>query len=274
MKKIGLLKDLEKHPLAGKMLAVLDVCTRLPVQVWYEANPLAHDQTFWSQIRSILQRGTLLIVDLGFTNFEQFIQLKEQGVTLVTRAKTNLRYEVEVVLQRTATVHDQVVWIGQDDTRQKIRLIEVVYHGKWYRYLTTELDPNILPVAYAVALYWQRWRIEDAFNVIKRLLGLAYFWSGSQNAVELQLWTTWLLYAALIDLTDELAEALHRPFSAVSIEMVYRSLYFFTKAHERGEAQELVPYLVENAKLFGILKRKSPESKFHALLRLTTADKP
>lgn len=35
-----------------------------------------------------------------------------------------------------------------------------------------------------VALYWQRWRIEDAFNAVKRLLGLAYFWGGSTNAVQ------------------------------------------------------------------------------------------
>ena len=137
---------------------------------------------------------------------------------------------MDTVLQRSANVHDQIVWIGQGETCQKIRLIEVLYRGKWYRYLTTELNPHILPVACAVALYWQRWRIEDAFNVIKRLLGLAYFWSGSQNAVELQLWTTWLLYAALIDLTDDVAAALHRPFSAISIEMVYRSLYFFRQS--------------------------------------------
>jgi len=28
------------------------------------------------------------------------------------------------------------------------------------RYLTNALDPEHLPVLYAVALYWQRWRIE------------------------------------------------------------------------------------------------------------------
>src|SRR5207249_6518342 len=39
--------------------------------------------------------------------------------------------------------------------------------------------------------------IEDAFNVVKRLLGLAYFWTGSENGVTVQLWATWLLYAVL-----------------------------------------------------------------------------
>jgi len=104
-----------------------------------------------------------------------------------------------------------------------------------------------LPTAYVVALYWQRWRIEDAYAIVKRLLGLAYFWCGSQNAVEMQLWATWLLYAVLVDLSDAVAEALNQPFAAISIEMVYRSLYFFTRAHQRGEATEVVIYLAAHA---------------------------
>jgi len=33
------------------------------------------------------------------------------------------------------------------------------YKGKWYRYLTSEFDPEWLPPLYVVALYWPRWRI-------------------------------------------------------------------------------------------------------------------
>ena len=62
-----------------------------------------------------------------------------------------------------------------EDERQLVRLISVLYHGTWYRYLTNELDTARLPAPYAVALYWQRWRIEDAYAIVKRLLGLAYF---------------------------------------------------------------------------------------------------
>lgn len=197
-----------------------------------------------------------------------------QEVTLITRAKTNLRYDVDHVLQRTATVHDRVVWIGQDEARQRIRLIEVLYKGKWYRYVTNELDPLKLPTAYVVALYWQRWRIEDAYNTVKRLLGLAYFWCGSQNAVELQLWSTWMLYAVLVDLTDEVAATLQRPFAAISMEMVYRGLYYFTQAHQRGDADDLIAYLAANAKLLGIVKRRPPSGKLDALLRLTNVSDP
>lgn len=135
-------------------------------------------------------------------------------------------------------------------------MIEIQYRSTWYRYLTNELDAERLPTAYVVALYWQRWRIEDAYNVVKRLLGLAYFWCGAQNAVEMQIWATWLLYVVLIDLTDAVAEALNKPFSAISIEMVYRSLYFFANTRHRGETDNVVFFLANEAKFFGILKRK------------------
>lgn len=274
IRKMGLLKDLTEHPLAGKMTALLDVCSRLPVKIWYESNPKAHDQSFWAQIYPALECGMLLILDMGYTNFGMFKQFTSDGITFLTRAKSNLSYEVERVLFQNAAVHDRIVWIGKDDTRQKVRLIEVFYKGKWYRYLTNELDPRKLPVEYAVALYWQRWRIEDAYNVVKRLLGLAYFWSGSQNAVELQLWSTWMLYGVLVDITDDVADALERPFSAISMEMVYRSLYFFTKARERGEADLLVLYLAANTKLLGIVKRKPPPEKLAALSRLAIPAEP
>ena len=178
------------------------------------------------------------------------------------------------MLQRTAAVHERLVWIGQGQTRQRVRLIEVLYQGKWYRYLTNELDTVRLPAPYAVALYYQRWRIEDAYAIVKRLLGLAYFWSGAQNVVELQLWATWLLYAVLVDLTDAVAEALNQPFAAVSLEMVYRSLYYFTQAYHRGEASDVVAYLAANPKLFGILKRprKRKPSPLETLTLTTTPD--
>jgi len=256
IRKIGLLQDVPENPLAGRMTALLDLCTRLPEQIWYESDAKAQDQRFWTEILSVLKAGSLLIFDKGYLNFAMFSKLTRAKVKFITRAKTNLAYTLERTLIRTAAVHDYRVWIGAEETRQQVRLIEILYRGKWYRYLTNELDDQKLPTAYVVALYWQRWRIEDAYNIVKRLLGLAYFWCGAQNAVEMQVWATWLLYVVLIDLTDAVAEALQQPFSTISMEMVYRSLYFFTNARQRGETDDVVAYLANEAKFFGILKRK------------------
>ena len=59
-----------------------------------------------------------------------------------------------------------------------------------------------------------------------------------------------------MDLTDAVAEALNQPLAAISLEMVYRSLYFFTQAYHRREASDPVAYLAQNADWLGVVKRK------------------
>jgi hypothetical protein len=194
---------------------------------------------------------------MGYINFYMFAQMTQQNKRFITRAKSNLAFEVAETLFENSKVRDRLIWVGTGEAHQQLRLVEILYRGKWFRYLTNELDAKRLPMAYVVALYWQRWRIEEAYNMVKRLLGLAYFWCGAQNAVRLQVWATWLLYVVLIDLTDAVAEVLHLPFTTISIEMVYRSLYFFTQARQRGAATEVVAYLAQNAKLLGLVKRKT-----------------
>jgi hypothetical protein len=277
IRKIGLLQDQATNPLAGRMTALLDLGSRLPAKVWYEEDPQAHDQRFWPQILEALPVNALLMIDMGYINFYMFSQMTRQNKRFITRAKSNLAFELAETLFENSKVRDRLIWVGTGEARQQLRLVEILYRGKWFRYLTNELDAKRLPTAYVVALYWQRWRIEDAYNMVKRLLGLAYFWCGAQNAVRLQVWATWLLYVVLIDLTDAVAEALHLPFTIISIEMVYRSLYFFTQARQRGAATEVVAYLAQNAKLLGLVKRKHKSDKPDPLAfvhSLTVSGKP
>jgi hypothetical protein len=202
--------------------------------------------------------GALLIFDTGFLNYPIFDQLTSQGRFWLTRARSNTACQVKTVWQKTAQVHDCVVRLGKPKQRAKqpVRLVEVLYRGQWYRYLTNVLDPAVLSAEQVVALYGHRWRIEEAFLVVKRLLGLAYLWVGSLNGIQTQVWATWLLYAVLVDLTDDVANALQQPFAGLSLEMVFRGLYHFTQAYHRQQATDPLAYLAVNAKRLGLLKRK------------------
>ena len=262
IRKTGLLIEEVKHPLAGRMIGLLDALSRLPVWIGYSDDETAHDQRFWGDILERVVPGALLIFDLGFTNYLRFAQMTRDGITFVTRAKTNMAYQVVYAIQRTASLHDLVVWIGDPDngTYQQVRLVKLLYQGKWYEYLSNELDPSRLPAQILVAVYRQRWRIEDAFLITKSLLGLSYFFCGADNAISLQVWATWLLYAVLVDLTDMVAEALAKPFADISMEMVYRALPFYVRAAHRNETDDLLAFLVADHKLFGLIKRKRPTS--------------
>ncbi len=274
LRQVGLLRDSEGPVLAGRMAGLVDIASHLPRQLWYEEDSRAHDQRFWERALSGLERGMLVLFDLGFTNYALFDQLTARGVSFITRAKQTMAYRTERVVQATSQRHDLLVWVGSagKECQHLLRLVEVEHAGRWYRYLTNVLDPQVLPAEDVVALYGHRWRIEEAFHVVKRLLGLAYFWVGSVNGVKLQVWATWLLYAVLVDLTDAVAERLAQPFDAVSLEMVYRGLYHFTHASQRGQATDPVEYLATKAKALGILKRKRrPPRDRPALTTLTTA---
>lgn len=260
LRKVGLLRKEDKHPLAGKLMTLLNVSTLLPHAIWFDPNPRAHDQRFWSRIRGALPPGALLLLDMGFTNFKQFRQLShpDHFITFIIPAKSNLAYDIKRVFIKSPQYHDYLVWVGTGPERQQLRLVKLYHRGHWYEYLTNELNPDTLPAPYLAALYGHRWRIEDTFNLLKRLLGLAYFWTGSQNGVQLQLWATWLVYLVLIDLSDALAEALHQPLLAISIEMVFRGLYYFGQAFARDEADDPISYLAQHASLLRILKRNPP----------------
>jgi hypothetical protein len=263
LRRVGLLREGEGTVLAGRMGALLNAASMLPEELWYEEDSHAHDQTFWERAAASLPKGVLLLFDLGFVNYTWFDYLTEQAMFFVTRCKTNAVIRVEQVLQTSAQFHDQIVWLGgpQKRCQHRMRLVEVEHKGRWYRYLTNVLDPLTLPAAYVAQLYQQRWRIEDAFNVAKRQLGLAYFWVASINGVQVQVWATWILYLVLVDLTDRIADAMNRPFEDISMEMVFKGLYHFAQEKKLGRASDPVTFFAQQAEFYGILKRRNHPPK-------------
>jgi hypothetical protein len=259
---VGLCPETASMNLAGRMAALLDIGSLLPRKIWYEPDSQAHDQTFWEGALAVLEPGVLLLFDLGFVNHALFALLTEQSVWFVTRLKSNACVQVQKTFRDTPRVKDCLITLGTGKSicSVPLRMVCVQYQDKWYRYLTNVTDPQVLPSVYVVALYWQRWRIEEAYLTVKRLLGLSYFATTSQNGVEVQLWATWILYAVLTDLTDALAQALQQPFALISVEMVFRGLYHFTQAYHTGRAQDPIAYLATKARELALLKAKRPKS--------------
>ena len=256
-RKLDALENVPAGTLAGKICTVIDLANRLPEQVWFTEEAQSHDTTFLDSIIEFARAGTLWIFDRGFYDFTFFDTLIDQGVAWITRSKSNAVFTVKQVLLETADVRDRVIILGGvAPCRHPVRLIEVRFGRVWYRYLTSVLDPMILPANVVADLYRRRWRIEEAFSIVKRLLNLSYLWTGSVNGVLLQVWSTWLFFAVLVDLADAVAEELMLPFDRISLEMVFRSLYYFIQAYNKGQAADPVKYLAapENQDL-GVVKR-------------------
>lgn len=264
--KLKSLEDAPKGQLAGKMGTVIDLITRLPVEIWFQENPNASDIKLEENILGLVKAKTLLLFDRGFYHFQFWQQLIDQEVDFITRLKKGAKIQIEQVLTESYALKDRKIRLGSGTKTTPfitLRLVEVRSQNTWHSYLTSVLDPTVLPPYVVVDLYRKRWRIEDAFNTVKRLLGLSYLWTGSLNGIQLQIWGTWLFYAVLVDLGDAVADELALPFDNISLEMIYRGLYHFSVAQQKGQATDPIRYFaaLENQDL-GIVKRqRKPQVK-------------
>lgn len=258
-RKLESLSDVPIGQLSGKIGVIIDLVTHLPEEIWFGTNPKQADTHWEEDLLKTVKPKTLLLLDRGFYHFAFWSKLMEQEIGFITRIKKGASYQVKRVLTNTYDVKDQIIQIGagtQKTPALTIRLVQIRWKNGWRSYLTSVQEPEILPPYVVADLYQRRWRIEDAFCIVKRLLNLSYLWTGSVNGIKLQIWATWLFYAVLVDLGDAVADELGVPIERVSLEMIYRGMYHFYVAYQKGSASDLVKYFADQKnKDLGILKR-------------------
>ena len=66
----------------------------------------------------------------------------------------------------------------------------------------------------------------------------------------------------MVDLGDAVAEELSLPFDEILLKMIYRGLYHFTRAHQKGKVTDPVKYFADDQnKDLGIVKQKRKPNK-------------
>jgi DDE family transposase len=273
-KKVGLLQGIPQTVLGGKLLGVLDVATKLPVHLTWDENPAVNERGLLDTLRPQFPPGVLLLLDRGFFGFSFFDWCTEHGIAFIMPDRPTTAVRRTTTLQSVGPLRDELLALGRyrsNPCRHPVRRITLQGEDRQYRYLTNVCEPQRLAAPDVVALYRQRWRIEEAFLLTKRLLGLSYLWTGAANGIALQIWTTWLLYAILVDLSDAVADELGVPVDRISLEMVYRGLYFYVGAASRGQTDDPVAYLAHpDQRDLGILKRPRPPTALDKALRALT----
>lgn len=277
-RKLESLATVPLGQLAGKIGVVLDLATRLPVAVWLESNPHYHDSGFAGRVLELTPAKTLLLLDRGFWDFGFFQQLIEGQRAFITRLKAAAKFTIERPLSTSISHRDQMIRLGSGYKGNPIltlRLVEVRVGKTWYSYLTSVLEPTVLPPYVVADLYARRWRIEETFNTLKRLLGLSYLWTGSLNGIRLQIWASWLFYVILIDLADAVAETLSLPCERISIAMLFRGLYHFTQAYAKGLAIDPVQYFAapenQDLRVVKVLRKLPAKLNFEPFPKVLTS---
>ena len=262
-RKLQTLREQPDAPLAGHLAVAVDLITHLPAKLWWADEAATNDKALAPDLVGWLVPESLVVFDLGYFAFWLFDALTSAQSFFVTRLREKASYRVRQVLVNKPHVRDQIIQLGlykgNGQCQHAMRLVEVFVNGRWQRYLTNILDPQRLSIVEVVALYDARWSVETTFLLVKRLLDLAYVWVGSLNGVKVQVFATFLFYAILIDLCDDVADQVGLPLEQISVEMVYRGLYHYVTAVDQelfsGDAPS---YLAREAKGLGIIKRQRP----------------
>jgi IS4 transposase len=137
--------------------------------------------------------GTILIFDRGYTDYQWFTSLTQQGVYFVTRLKENADSDVvekREVPQRRGVLRDEVVFfykLAQANQEVFFRRIEF-YDEEHDRVLLFLTNHQGLAAASIAAIYKERWQIELFFRALKQSLRVKTFVGTSPNALKTQLW--------------------------------------------------------------------------------------
>lgn len=177
---------------AVKLHAVLDYDNGLPNYACltdgktHEVN-VAKDQYFI--------KGSVLVIDRGYIDYQWLNNLDSTGVFFVTRLKSNADIEtVESFL--TNEKHDHILsdedirltgFYSQKDYPKKLRIVKV---------FVPEKDSSIVLLTNQMSwtadtisqLYKARWDVEVFFKHLKQLFRVKTFVGTSSNAVQIQMW--------------------------------------------------------------------------------------
>ncbi len=151
-------------------------------------------------------KGSLVVIDKGFTDYYWYKLLTDRGIFFVTRQRENARYRVverHKVNKAQGITSDQVIELTGIQLRDKSisYLRRVGYRdaetGKHYVFLTNQFNLAAKTIA---DVYKDRWQVELFFKTIKQNLKIHAFVGNSRNAVLTQIWialSTYLLLSYL-----------------------------------------------------------------------------
>ena len=168
-------------------------------------------------------KGTIVVFDKGYVDYQWFGTLTKQKVSFVTRLRSKSVYKVikrRTVNKAQGVTSDQVIQLKSAHAlkRGAPRLRRIGYRdattGKRYVFLTNHFGLSAATIA---AIYKDRWQVELFFKAIKQNLKIKAFVGLSRNAVLTQIWIAMITYLLI-------ALARHHAKSGWSVQRIIRVL--------------------------------------------------
>jgi hypothetical protein len=137
--------------------------------------------------------GTIVVMDMAYTDYTLYGRWTEQGVYFVTRMKRNALYEVIHTIPGGTNGVQREEWIRLTGTAaatcpRRLRRITVWDEEKQRTLILLTNEPR-LSAGTLARVYRFRWEIEQFFRALKQTLHIKTFVGTSENAVKTQIWT-------------------------------------------------------------------------------------
>jgi len=224
--------------LGGRALVALDWRTGLAVAMRVhpdgDANEVALVGDLVPGVRKIIAGARLWLVDRAFCDLTQPAHFRKQGDHYLVRYHPKVKFYADPKRpartgrdQQGRTYTEQWGWLGgpEDPRRQEVRLItlpKVTDGGKKDLVLVTDLvDGEEYPAADLLALYAERWGIENMFQQVTEVFGLAALIGGTPQACLFQFAFCLLLYDIIQVIRAFVAEAQQRKIEELSTEKLF-----------------------------------------------------
>lgn len=201
-----ILKGVGRNPLNGKkkggikLHAMINAMEDVPCLIKF-SNAATHDHTFLKDLE--LKKGSYIVFDKGYVDYEQYQQWTLEDIYFVTRQKDNARYTSIEEFDIPETTSDAVLKDEKIELMDKkgnlfsLRRIAFWYdkHHKVYEFITNNYDLNADKIT---EIYKNRWQIETMFKRLKQNFPLKYFLGDNQNAIEIQIWVSLIIQLIML----------------------------------------------------------------------------
>lgn len=171
--------------------------------------------------KKLSDKKLLFIFDRGYICLELLIKLEELGIKYLFRvasncykdelksAKTQDEYiDIKITKARLKNIEEEQQEEYLKRQYKKERLVQVELDTGEIEYLITNLNLEEVPYEKMKELYYERWNIEKAFNILKNRLHIENISSRTKNGVEQDIKATVFLGNIVEDMSIELNNSL------------------------------------------------------------------
>ena len=166
-------------------------------QYVYISEAKEHDRKFLDRLS--LTKGSMIVFDRAYNDYNWFAEQSEKGIWFVCRMKDNAVYRVQQVVSSRVLEKDSFGILKEEHVHLKYKeekeektlcLRRIIYKDEQRRifvFITNNFDIIAEEVAF---LYKKRWTIELLFEKLKGNFQLTYFYSETENGIKTQVWCT------------------------------------------------------------------------------------